>query len=87
MTRDTLDITLTTTYQSLGAGPMLVQLKTGSIAKVRAASSPPVGDEPGQYLRRRGGPGHWDYTGTNTLYARKSNGSDNQNIELTYMGT
>lgn len=80
---DTEELELTSSWQLLGAGPMLISLDVGAGAKVRFASTLPVADEAGHLLVRDSDRSWISYTGTLNVYAKKV-ATFTKTVSLTY---
>lgn len=63
--------TLTTSYQLLAGGPLLVTLEEGENVDIHIASSAPADTDPAHTLYRNGDRSFINYLGTDNVYAKK----------------
>ena len=83
---DTQELPLTATYQLLIAGPAVVTLETGSIARLhmKTGAGIPADNVPAQRLRSGNGPLFYDYKGTLNIFARKES-TDIKDVLLSFL--
>lgn len=72
---ETENIELTTSWQLLAAGPLLIQLKVGPKAELRIDASLPGAGDDSELLTRKDGDAFRTYNGTKNVYGRKTAGT------------
>lgn len=83
----TQEKTLTTSFQLLGQGPLLITLEKGHLAELHIASSAPTPPVPVHRLIR-GKDREWlNYTGLENVYAKKTDPSGDRMVIVSYTGT
>lgn len=76
---------LTTSYQLLGAGPLVVTLETGPAAMLHIAASSPSGSDPAHRLVRGTDRESFTYNGSDNIYAKKES-AFSETITVAYTG-
>lgn len=77
---------LTTSYQLLAAGPLVVTLEAGAVAMLHVAASAPAPTAAAHRLVRGSDRESFSYNGSDNIYAKKTDPTGDRDVVVAYTG-